>query len=82
MIYFNLQLLKKKKKNSFPNFDIKYPGEMKLVPINTKYRLLSFDAFKFASEYSHGGSLSNFIFFNVYPQNFTKNSQKNKSVTY
>ena len=48
-----------------------YRTEMKLVPIIIDYCLLQFDALKFfLGVRLHGGSLSNFNFFNVTPKFF------------
>ena len=60
--------------NSSINFKTSYRREMKLVPIDMDYRRLQCDAFKFfLGVRLHGGSLPNFNFFNINPQNLQRN---------
>ena len=61
-LFSKVQSVKKKKKgNTFINFNANYRREMKLIPINLDYCLLQFDAIKFfLGVRLYGGSLSNF----------------------
>ena len=71
---------KKKKNTETPPiyFNTNYRTEMKLVLIIMDYCLLQIDALKiFFGVRLHGGSLPNFIFFNVNPQIFQRNRKVN-----
>ena len=71
---YNVQYLKKKKRNTPIYFNTNYRTEMKLVPIIMDYCLFQFDALNFFLEARlNGGSLPNYIFFNVNPQFFQRN---------
>ena len=62
------------KRNTPIYFNTNYCNGMKLVPIIIYYCVLQFDALKFFLEVRlHGGSVPNFIFFNVNPQIFQRN---------
>ena len=58
---------KKKKKNIPSNFNTNYCKEMKLVPINRDYNLVSFDPFEFSlgGVYMGGGGLYLTLIFSV-----------------
>ena len=59
------------KKHTLIYFNTNYCRKMKLVPIIIDYYLLKFNALKFFLEvHLHGGSLPNFNFSNLNPQNF------------
>ena len=69
-----VSLKKKTKKKASIYFNTNYCTEVKLVPIIMDECLLQFDALKFFLEVRpHGGSLPNFIFFNLSLQIFQRN---------
>ena len=71
---------KKKKKTTPINSNANYRREMKLVPINMDYYLFQFGALKFfLGVHLHGGSLPNFIFFNVNPLIWQQNRKVHRS---
>ena len=66
----------KKKKSTPSNLNTNYRREMKLVPVNRDYCLLSFDAFEFSlGSRLHGGSLFNFNFYLCKSPNLTTKSK-------
>ena len=68
-LFSKVQSVKKKKKgNTFINFNANYRREMKLVPINMDYCLLQFDVLKFFLDVQlHERSPPNCDFFNSNP---------------
>ena len=72
---------KKRKKKSSIYFNTNYRTGMKLLSIIMDYCLLQFDALNFfLGVRLHGGSLSNFNFFQVNPQIFQRNRKVHLSM--